>query len=136
MTKVVKLASNENPLGPSKLVIEAIIKEASNVNIYPDPSVDALKEKLSKKYNFKKSEIIVGKGGEEILKMMAMTFINKGDEAIMSNPTFALYDITVSHMGGVSVKLPLKDFEQDLDKRVEICSDQCELNICKHRNGL
>ena len=137
LTEVIKLASNENPLGPSKLAIEAIIKEATNVNIYPDPSVDALKEKLAKKYNFKKSEMIIGNGGEEILKMMAMTFINTGDEAIMSDPTFALYDITISHMGGVSVKVPLNNFEQDLDKMIASITDKTKLiYLCNPNNPI
>ncbi|MBN2259707.1 MAG: histidinol-phosphate transaminase [Clostridiales bacterium] len=137
LKEVVKLASNENPLGPSKLAIEAIIEEASNVNIYPDPSVDIVKEKLFKKHGIPKEQMILGNGGEEIIKMIAMTFLNEGDEAIMADPTFSLYDITVSHMGGVSVKIPLNDFQQDLDVMLNAISEKTKLMyICNPNNPI
>ncbi len=138
LTEIIKLASNENPLGPSKLAVEAIKKEAENVNIYPDPTADVLKEKLGAKYGFKKSEITIGNGGEEILKMLAMTVINRDDEAIMPEPTFSLYDISVSYMGGVSVKVPLKeDLSVDLDAMIAAITDKTKLMyICNPNNPI
>jgi histidinol-phosphate aminotransferase len=138
LTEIIKLASNENPLGPSKLAVEAIKNEAANVNIYPDPTASALKEKLGAKYGFKESEIIIGNGGEEILKMLAMATINRGDEAIMAEPTFSLYDISVSYMGGVSVKIPLKeDLSMNLDAMIEAITDKTKLMyICNPNNPI
>ncbi len=137
LTEVVKLASNENPLGPSKLAIEAIINEAPRVNIYPDPSVEIVKEKLMQKHGFPREQIVVGNGGEEIIKMIAMTFINEGDEAVMQDPTFSLYDITISHMGGVSKKIPLVDFETDLDAMIDAINEKTKLvYLCNPNNPI
>lgn len=137
LSEIVKLASNENPLGPSKLAVAAIIKEASNVNLYPDPSVDIVKTKLSKKFEVEKEQIIVGNGGEEIIKAIAMTFINEGDEVIMADTTFSLYDITSSLMGSVSIKVPLKDFKHDLDGFLERINEKTKLvYICNPNNPI
>jgi len=137
LTEVVKLASNENPLGPSKLAIEAIKKEAANVNIYPDPTGDALRIKLASRHGVEKDQIIIGSGGEEILKMIAMTFIDSGDEAIMATPTFDLYDITVDHMGGISKKFPLKDFEHDIEGMLSDVNEKTKLfYICNPNNPI
>jgi len=119
------------------LAIEAIIKEAPNVNIYPDPSVEIVKEKLMQKYGFPKEQIMVGNGGEEIIKMIAMTFIDEGDEAVMADPTFSLYDITISHMGGVSKKIPLKNLETDLDAMIEAINEKTKLvYLCNPNNPI
>ncbi|OPL09646.1 MAG: histidinol-phosphate aminotransferase [delta proteobacterium ML8_F1] len=137
LTEVVKLASNENPLGPSKRAIEAIIDEASKVNIYPDPTAEALRKKLAQRHGVEKDQIMIGSGGEEILRMIAMTFIDANDEAIMATPTFDLYDITVDHMGGVSKKFPLIDFEHDLEGMIGDINEKTKLfYICNPNNPI
>ena len=113
--RIIKLASNENPLGPSPKAVEAILNAAETINIYPDPSAAALREALAERYGISADNIVIGNGGEHILQVISQTFVNSGDEAIMAEPTFDLYSSSVTLMGGVPVKLPLKDYKCDLE---------------------
>lgn len=133
--QIEKLASNENPLGPSPKAVEAIIKEAYNINFYPDAYATKLKEAIAKKVNLTHKNIIVGNGGEQTLSMVAKTFINHGDEAIMSDTTFGLYKTSVLNMGGIAIKLPLKNYKHDLDGFAEKISDKTKIiYICNPNN--
>lgn len=132
---IVKLASNENPLGPSKKAVEAIRKEAENIHIYPDPGVASLKEKLAQRYDLSPEQIVVGNGGEEIIKFIAQTFVNPGDEAIMALPTFGLYGTSVAHMGGISVQIPLKNYKHDFEEFVKKINEKTKLIfVCNPNN--
>ena len=135
--KIEKLASNENPLGPSPKAVEAIIREAKNINFYPDAYAMKLKEAIAEKVNLTHENIIVGNGGEQTLSMVAQTFINHGDEAIMADITFGLYETNVLNMGGVVVKLPLKNYKHDLDGFVEKINDKTKIiYICNPNNPM
>jgi histidinol-phosphate aminotransferase len=136
LTSIVKLASNENPLGPSSKAIEAIKKEAERVNIYPDGQALDLRKKLADKHGLKLEEIIIGSGGEQILKLIAHTFVNEGDEVIFAAPSFALYDIMSSHMGAKCHSVPLtKAFKHDFKAFKELISDKTKVvYICNPNN--
>ena len=136
LKSIVKLASNENPLGPSPSAIEAIKKEAKHVNIYPDGQALDLRDKLAKKHGMKLEEIIIGSGGEQILKLMAHTFINEGDEVIFAAPSFALYDIMSSHMGAKCHSVPLtEDFKHDFRAFKKLINDKTKLvYVCNPNN--
>ncbi|SHJ52752.1 histidinol-phosphate transaminase [Paramaledivibacter caminithermalis] len=132
---IVKLASNENPLGPSKKAVEAIKLEAEKINIYPDPGVGTLREKLAQKYDLSPEQIVVGNGGEEIIKLIAQTFINAGDEAIMASPSFGLYATSVSHMGGIPIQIPLKNYKHDFESFIEKINEKTKLIfVCNPNN--
>jgi histidinol-phosphate aminotransferase len=136
LDEIIKLASNENPLGPSPKAIEAIREEAANIHIYPDGNAASLKNELSKKYNLKPENFLLGNGGEEVIKLIAQALINEGDEAIMASPSFALYEICVNHMGGKSIKIPLKDnFEHDFEAFVEAITPKTKIIfVCNPNN--
>lgn len=136
LERIIKLASNENPLGASKKAIQAIKDEACKVNIYPDTNATELKNVISKRFNVEKEQIILGNGGEEILKLIGMTIINEGDEAIMADPSFMLYDIAISHMGGKAIKIPLtKDFKHDFKKFIEAINEKTKvIFVCNPNN--
>ncbi len=130
-----KLASNENPLGPSPKAIEAIRKEAENVNIYPDANSTKLKEKLAEKHGLTPNHIVIGNGGEELLKIIAETFMNPGDEAIMASPSFGKYASEVLFMGGVAIQVPLKGYDQDFEEFIKKVNDKTKLIfICNPNN--
>ncbi len=131
-----KLASNENPLGPSQFAVDAMVAEASNVHIYPDPSAGVLTEKLSAHLKVRPSQLILGNGGEEVLKMIAMTFINPGDEAIMAKPTFGLYQSSVTLMGGTAIEIDLTaDFEHDFNAFYSAITSKTKMiYICNPNN--
>ena len=133
---VIKLASNENPLGPSSKAVEAIKNEVEKINFYPDSLSMELREALGKKLDVKKEQIFIANGGEETLRLIADTFINEGDEAIIPYPTFDIYNISVSIMGGKIVAVPLKEnMEYDLDKMLEQINEKTKLiYLCSPNN--
>ncbi len=133
--EIEKLASNENPLGPSPKAVEAIKREAENIHIYPDASAMLLRKEIAREYDLSYDNVIVGNGGEQILTMIAQTFINAGDEAIMASTTFGLYGSSVSHMGGVPIKLPLKNYKHDFEGFIEKLTDRTKLiYVCNPNN--
>ena len=136
LDRIIKLASNENPIGPSPKAIKAIKDEADKVNIYPDTNATKLKNILSEKFGVKKNQIILGNGGEEIIKLLGMTIFNEGDEAIMAEPSFLLYEIAAAHMGAKPIKIPLKDnFEYDIDAFIDNINENTKLiYICNPNN--
>jgi histidinol-phosphate aminotransferase len=103
---IIKLASNENPLGPSPKAVEAMKAVAGEMNYYPDSSAYYLREKLAKKHNVKADEILVGNGSDEIVALISEMMIEPGDEAIMSEHTFVRYEMAMQLMGGKSVIVP------------------------------
>src|SRR5512135_1340591 len=110
----IKLASNENPVGPSPAAIKAIGGSFADINRYPDGSGFYLKRALSEELGVSDEEIILGNGSNELLDLAAKTFMKDGDEAIMATPSFVVYFMAVQSVGGKSVQVPLKDYTHDL----------------------
>jgi|LGOV01.1.fsa_nt_gb histidinol-phosphate aminotransferase len=135
LTEVVKLASNENPLGPSPKAVANIIEKAGMVNIYPDGAALELRTAIAQKHGLQIENVICGNGGEQILTMMAQAIINEGDNAIMADTTFGLYGSSVSHMGGKAVKIPLKNYKHDFEKMIEVADENTKLiYVCNPNN--
>jgi|TARA_B100002003_G_C14110559_1_gene534154 histidinol-phosphate aminotransferase len=114
----IKLASNENPLGPSPKAITAILAAAEKLNRYPDGSGRRLIEKISEYHSVRPSNIVLGNGSDEIISMLTRTFLQYGDEVILPKPTFLMYDILARGAGATPVYVPLKSLSIDL-KRIE-----------------
>jgi histidinol-phosphate aminotransferase len=132
---VVKLASNENPLGCSTKAIEAVKKAAENLSLYPDGNCTLLKEALAKKLNLKPSQILPSSGSDEMVDQISKTFINKGDEVILADITFPRYITTTKMMGGIPVIVPLKNWTYDLDGMLEAITDKTKLIwLCNPNN--
>ncbi len=112
--EVTKLASNENPLGPSPKAIAAMQQAAAEVYVYPDPQCCDLTEALAVHWQVDPEGIVVGRGSDEIIHMLGLAFVNPGEEVIYSDPPFALYPFTTTIMDGKSVRIPHKDFVHDL----------------------
>jgi len=111
----IKLASNENPLGPSPKAVEAIKNHVSTLHRYPDGSCYYLKEKLAERLGIPKNRIILGNGSNEIIELIVRAFLRAGDEAVMAHPAFIVYQMIVQAAGGKNVILPLKEFTHDLE---------------------
>lgn len=111
---VIKLASNENPLGPSPKAVEAIVRNLSRLNRYPDANAHRLKDLLSQRLKVHKESIVFGNGSNEIFELLVKTFMVPGDEAIMAHPSFLLYQKMVNSAGCRVVKVPLKNMTHDL----------------------
>ena len=112
---LIRLSSNENPLGPSPLALRALNISLNTLNRYPDGSGHYLKKVLSEKLQVSPEEIILGNGSSEIIEIAARTFLLPGDEAIMAYPSFVMYPMIVQAVGGKSIVLPLKDWRHNLN---------------------
>lgn len=110
----IKLASNENPLGPSPKALKAIRRVMGKVHRYPDGGGLLLKEALAKKWGVGPSQIILGNGSDEIISLLVRTFMMPGDEAIMADLTFAIYKSAVMASHGAPVIVPLREHRHDL----------------------
>jgi histidinol-phosphate aminotransferase len=115
IARPIKLASNENPLGPPPIVLESIQKVLSSLHRYPDGAARILVAKLSRKLGVDEGCVILGNGSDEIIQLLALAYLNPGDQAVMSDPSFLMYEISVRTAGGVPVKIPLKNMTWDMD---------------------
>ena len=111
----VKLSSNENPFGPSPKALEAIAKEAKNLQIYPDQKSILLREALAKKFGVPESCIICGNGSDDIMQVIGATYLNPGDEVVISKNTFSIYELVARIFDGKLVFVDLKNYEVDLE---------------------
>ncbi|MFD3155741.1 histidinol-phosphate transaminase [Haloimpatiens sp. FM7330] len=125
--EVIKLASNENPLGCSPKAKEAIKRTVEESQLYPDASNYELKEIIANKFNVKHDEVFVSTGSDALIKMICNTFLNAGDESVMPEVTFPRYDAATKLMGAKSIKIPMKDNGLDLEKMVESINSKTKL---------
>ena len=110
----VKMASNENPLGPSPKALEALKNCLPTIHRYPDADCHLLKKMLSQKLGVPAECIIPANGSNEIIELSLRAFLKPGHEVIIPEPTFSLYSKFTQAMGGVPLKVPLKNFCIDL----------------------
>lgn len=127
LAEVVKLASNENPLGPSAGTVKAMQQAAAEVYFYPDPLCQDLTAALAEKWDLDPAGILVGRGSDEIIHMMGLAFVNPGEEIIYSDPWFALYPITAALMDAQAVTIPHRDFTHDLQAMAAAITDRTKL---------
>lgn len=113
--KVTKLASNENPVGPSPRVVEALCAAAASTHIYPDPECVELSQALGAHLDVDPAQIVVGRGSDEIIHMLGLAFLEEGDNVVFSAPPFALYPHTARLMGAEERVVPHRDFRHDLE---------------------
>jgi histidinol-phosphate aminotransferase len=125
----VKMASNENPLGPSPKAIEAMREALSTVNIYPDGDSFTLKEALSRKLGVPAECLIVCHGVDEALDLMAYAFLDKGDEMVVGDPTFTSYELAAKTMGAVVQRVPLKGYRQDIPGMLARVNDRTDMVV-------
>ncbi len=113
--EVIKLASNENPLGTSPLAIKAMRRALKESFLYPDDNCFYLKNVLAKRFNVSSDEIIVGNGSVEILPLITLAYLNPEDSAIIGKGAFIWYKIAVSIAGAQLIEIPMKNYTHDLE---------------------
>lgn len=111
---VVKLASNENPLGCSPHAKAAIVQAVEEIGRYPDGNGFALKQQISQQFNVAMNQITLGNGSNDILELVARTFVAAGDEVIYSQHAFAVYALATQAVGAIGVEVPAKNYGHDL----------------------
>ena len=108
VTNVIKLASNENPLGPAPMAIEAIETAARKVHLYPDGSSYYLVRRLAKHLNVEPTEVLVGSGSNEIIELCIRTFTTPDDEALLSAGSFLMYKVALQSHGRRFTEVPMQ----------------------------
>jgi histidinol-phosphate aminotransferase len=136
IANAVKLASNENPLGPSPRAVEAIWNMAESVHRYPDGSCFRLRQALAARLDVAPEQLVFGTGSDEILELLAKCFLGPSDEVVYAWPSFAMYPIVTQGMGATSVRIPLDaDLVHDLAKMREAITTRTRLVIVCNPNN-
>jgi len=130
----IKLASNENPLGPSPLAMEAI-KKITNLNRYPDGGGYYLRCELSRRLSVDPDSIILGNGSNELIDIAVRTYMRPGDEAVMARPSFVVYSMSVQSVGGRPIEIPLKDYRHDLTAMLGAVTDRTRMLFIANPNN-
>jgi len=111
----IKLASNENPLGPSRKALRVLKKGLDALHRYPEGTGRLLREAIARKNKISPDGVILGNGSDEIMDLAAKVFLSPGEEAIVGDRTFAIYSISVRAHGGRVREVPLKEGVHDLE---------------------
>jgi histidinol-phosphate aminotransferase len=111
----IKLASNENPLGPSPLAVEAAQRALAGANRYPDGGSYYLREKLAARYGVSLEQVFVGLGSSEVIDLAARTLLGPGLEALSSAGSYPPYEISTLGAGARLVTVPLREYRYDLE---------------------
>jgi len=135
LTEIVKLASNENPLGPSERVKAAIQANFTDLSRYPDGNGFALKAVLSEKYGLESNQITLGNGSNEILELLARAFLTTESEVIFSQHAFAVYPIVTQSVGAIAKVVPAINYGHDLQGMVAAITDKTRLIFIANPNN-
>jgi histidinol-phosphate aminotransferase len=131
----IKLASNENPLGPSPKAIQAILKAMFHLHRYPDGAGHLLSRKIADLHNVERSNVVIGNGSDDIIALLVRALIQPGDQVIVPRPSFLMYDITATAAGASVVSVRLKNMSIDLDAMANAVTDKTRLLfVCNPNN--
>ncbi len=135
VTNSIKLASNENPLGPSPRAVAAMRDALEKMHRYPDGSNFYLREKLAKKFGKPADWFLLGNGSNEIIELLLRTYLREGDEVLTSRSAFAVYAIIAQAIGGKTVEVPLKDMRFDLDAMAAALNERTRVVFLTNPNN-
>lgn len=133
--KWIKLASNENLLGPSPKAVEAMSQELPTIYLYPDGPCPLLRQALAQKFSLSERMVVISNGADNLILMIANAFVNEGDEVVMADPTFPVYTNVTQIMGGKVIKVKLKDYTHDLNGMLKKVNRKTKLVfVCNPNN--
>ncbi|MDI6853116.1 MAG: histidinol-phosphate transaminase [Deltaproteobacteria bacterium] len=135
LTDAIKLASNENPLGPSPKALAAIQAELASLHRYPDSHAYYLKEELSRHLGIKVQQLILGNGSDEILDLLVRALVSPGDEVVSTAHTFLMYGLLTRAVGGVFRAVPLRDMHLDLPAVAQAVTPRTKLVLLNNPNN-
>ena len=131
----VKLASNENPLGPSPKAVKALRERLGELHLYPDGDCFYLKRGLAKRFGVALERLIFGNGSNELIELAVRTFMRPGDEAVMAHQAFVIYRLVAQAAGGKCAVVPLKGFTHDLEAMAEAITPRTRLLFLANPNN-
>ncbi len=132
---IVKLASNENPLGPSAKAVTAMQGVLADIARYPDANGFELKRALCERFGVEMAQIVIGNGSNDVLELAARTFLSPGTSAIYSKHAFAVYPLSVQSIGATGIETPARDFGHDPDAMVAAIRDDTRILFIANPNN-
>lgn len=135
ISNIVKLASNENPLGPSPAVLEAIAAAAADSTRYPDGSGFRLKQVLSARFGLEPAQITLGNGSNDVLELIARALLTTADEVVFSQHAFAVYPIVTQAVGATAAVTPASSWGHDLDAMAAAINSRTKLVFIANPNN-
>lgn len=134
-SSIIKLASNENPLGTSPLALEAMENALNEVMRYPDGNGFELKNSLSKKYAVNSEQIVLGNGSNDVLELAARVFLNPGTSAVFSQHAFAVYPLVTQATGATGIVVPAKNYGHDIDAMLDAITPDTRIVFIANPNN-
>ncbi len=134
-SSIIKLASNENPLGTSPLALEAMEKALNEVMRYPDGNGFELKKALSEKYVVNSDQIILGNGSNDVLELAARVFLKPGTSAVFSQHAFAVYPLVTQATGATGIVIPAKNYGHDIDAMLDAITPDTRIVFIANPNN-
>jgi histidinol-phosphate aminotransferase len=132
---IIKVASNENPFGPSPLALAALQKSLRSVNLYPDGNAFYLKQKLAAKLGVETTNLILGNGSNEIIEFVSHALLAPGDDVVVSQFCFAIYPIVAKMFGANLVIVPTKDYGHDLPAMLKAITPKTRIVFVANPNN-
>jgi histidinol-phosphate aminotransferase len=132
---IIKLASNENPLGPSPAALAAMQKVLAHLNLYPDGNAFYLKRKLAEKLAVEPANLILGNGSNEIIEFVGHAMMGQGRDVVVSQYCFAVYPIVTHLFGAKLVTVPAKNYGHDLSAMVKAITPQTKVLFVANPNN-
>ena len=133
--EIIKLASNENPLGPSPKALAAMRGTLTSANLYPDGGGFYLREALAGKLGVNRDQLILGAGSNEIIEFLGHAFLDRGDEIVTSEHAFVVYKLVAAVFGAHTIEVPSPDFHHDLDGIVAAITPKTRLIFIANPNN-
>lgn len=133
--RIIKLASNEGPFGPSLKAVKAMEIAAATMHRYPDGSAIALREAIAKRFGLDVSRIVCGAGSDELLSLLCYSYAGPGDEVLYSEHGFLMYPIAAHAAGATPVKAPETDLKTDVDALLDAVTDKTRIVFVANPNN-
>ena len=135
ITDIIKLASNENPLGPSPLAVQAISENATQVHLYPDGNSYYLKADIAESLEISAEHLILGNGSNDVLQLIAETYIAPDDEVIYAAGAFVVYSLVTKLCGARAVIVPMVNDTHDLSAMAAAITDRTKVIYVANPNN-
>src|SRR6266849_6886929 len=132
---IIKLASNENPLGPSPRAVKAMRAALESAQLYPDGGGFYLRDALAVKLGLARENIILGNGSNEVIEFLAHAFLKAGDEVITSEHAFIAYKLIAALFGARTVETPSPDYHHHLDAMIDAITPRTRLIFIANPNN-
>ena len=134
LTRVVKLGSNENPLGPSPRVREALIQALDRIHHYPDGECTTLRRRLAERLGLTPAHFCVANGVDNVLTCLGLAYLDPGDRCVIGRPTYTAYAGLARLLGAVPIEVPLRDWRYDARATADASAGAKAVIVCNPNN--